>query len=558
MRAIFCALSVSALLLLPAFVRHLQAQNSQTAANALVEGAVFNKVSGAPVKRAHVKFIRLDTQDLPETYADTDASGRFSMSLAPGQYRIWVERAGFSRLNYGASSTAGAGKALTLSPGQELRDISFGISPLGVISGRVLDDDGDPMQGAGVQVLKISYATGKPTLVPFSGTGSNDRGEYRAFGLPPGRYFLLVTQPGAPLSKPASSGLLIADSQDFFAPLYYPGAVEFSGATPLDLAEGAELQDVDIRLRRIPVVTLQGHVVSPFEDFAGSRWRVVLAPREGDSASQIDRATATVDRASGRFELHNVAPGSYMLVATQLYRGHALAGRLPIEVTSGAHPEDIAIGLNPGVEVDGTVEVQGGSPDSLEGATVTLSDSEALMPGPPAHSRIDASGAFRLSGVIPGLWDLSIGPLPPGVWTKEVLLNGRPITAGAIEIVGPTSGAFRIVLASGGAKLSGLVTRDGQPANATVVLVPQSAEARDPLSPYPSVLADDRGGFEFGGVRPGAYKIFAFEDVEPFAWLDPGFLKSVDALGQEITLGEGDNPKARLTVIAPGSSRPSP
>lgn len=557
MRALFGALFIIASLHLPAF-----AQDSQTAAGiAGVDGSVVNKISGAPVKRAHVKFIRLDSagaEDLAETYTDTDANGRFSTTLAPGQYRIWVERTGFSRLNYGASSTAGLGSAITLAPGQALHDLLFRISPLGVIAGRVLDEDGDPIQGAGIQVLKFNYATGKRTLVPVSGTSSNDRGEYRAFGLPPGRYFLLVNQPSAPLSKPLRRGMLIADAQDFFAPLYYPGALEFSGATPLEVAEGAELQDIDIRLRRLPVVTLQGRVLSAVDDFSGSQLRVVLAPREGDSASPINRATATLDRATGRFEFHNVAPGSYMLVASQFYRGRALGGRLPIEVTAAGQPEEIAIALNPGVEVAGTVELEGGSLDSLRDTRITLSDSEGLMPGPAPHSRVDASGAFRLSGVVPGVWDLSIAPLPKGVWAKDVVLNGRQFPTGTVEVTGPTSGSFRIVLSSGGARLSGTVTRDGQPRNATVVLVPASQEDRAPLNGYPSALADDRGAFEFGGVRPGAYKIFAFEDVEPFAWLDPDFLKSVDSLGQEITLGEGDDAKRQVTAIVSDPTQPNP
>lgn len=554
MRAIFSALSIPALLFSAAFAQDLQPASG----NAFVDGSVLNRISGAPVKRAHVKFIRLDAEDLAETYADTDSGGHFSITVASGQYRIWVESTGFSRLNYGASSTSGSGKPLTLAAGQELHDLVFRISPLGVIAGRVLDEDGDPIQGAGVQVFRFSYATGKRTLVPVSGTSSNDRGEYRAFGLPPGRYFLLVSQPSAPLSKPLRRGMLIADAQDFFAPLYYPGALEFSGATPLDVAEGAELQDVDIRLRRVPVVTLVGRVASAVEDFADSQLRVVLAPREGDSASQINRTTAALDRSTGRFEFHNVAPGSYILVATQMYKGRALGGRLPIEVSAGGRPEEISLPLTPGVEVAGTVELEGGSLEALRDTLITLTDSEGLMPGPPPHSRIDASGAFRFSGVVPGIWDLAIAPLPKGVWTKDVVLNGRSAPAASIEVAGPTSGAFRIVLSSNGARLSGAVTRDGQPRDATVVLVPDSADDRASAGAYPSVTADDRGAFEFGAVPPGSYKVFAFEDAEPFAWLDPNFLKSVDALGLEITLAERDDVKRQLTSIVNDPTRPNP
>ena len=553
MRAIFGAFSIFAVAL------STFAQDSQPpAGEALIDGSVINKTSGAPVKRAHVMFFKLATEGAEEIDADTDAGGRYSTHLQAGQYRVWVERPGFSRLNYGASSTLGTGKILSLAAGQELHGVSFRISPLGAISGRVLDEDGDPIQGAGVQVLKFSYATGKRMLLSVSGTSSNDRGEYRAFGLPPGRYFLLVTQPGAPLSKPLSHGMLVADAQDFFAPLYYPGVLDFAEATPLVLGEGADTQDVDIRLRRLPVVTLRGRLLSPAANFADSQLEVTLAPRDGDTASYINRAAATMDRLSGRFEFHNVAPGLYELVASQLYHGQALSGRLPIEVTSAAHAEEISLPLSAGSDLTGTVELEGAAPDAFRGTHVTLTESEGLALGQQPSAQVETGGAFRFSGVTPGVWEISIWPLPKGAWLKELVFDGREIPTGTIELAGAAPGPLRIALSSGGAQLSGTVVRDGQPSHATVVLVPTAADLRAAAGNYPSVSTNDQGNFAFSGVRPGSYKLFAFEDVEPYAWLDPDFLKSVDSLGQDVTLGEGDAIQRQLTAVAGEVVQPSP
>ncbi|HEX3684782.1 MAG TPA: carboxypeptidase regulatory-like domain-containing protein [Bryobacteraceae bacterium] len=554
MRAIFGPISIFAVALAAAF-----AQDSPAPADeARIDGSVVNKMSGAPVKRAHVMFYKLATAGAEEVYADTDAGGRYTAQLQAGQYRVWVERPGFSRLNYGASSTLGDGKILTLAPGQELHDVSFRISPLGAISGHVLDEDGDPVQGAGVQVLKFSYATGKRMLLSVSGTSSNDRGEYRAFGLPPGRYFLLVTQPGAPLSKPLSRGMLVADAQDFFAPLYYPGVLDFAEATPLVLGEGADSQDIDIRLRRTRVFTLRGRLLSPAENFADSQLAVTLAPRDGDSASYINRAAATLDRLSGRFEFHNVAPGLYELVAAQLYRGQALSGRLPIEVTSSGHGEEISIPVAAGSEITGSVELEGAAPDALRGTRVMLTETEGLALGPQPSAQVDAAGGFRLSGVTPGVWQVSISPLPKGAWLKDLILDAREIPGGIVDLASPSRGPFRIVLASNGAQLSGTATRDGQPSRATVVLAPAAADLRSSASNYLSISTDDQGNFAFSGVRPGSYKLFAFEDVEPYAWLDPDFLKSVDSLGQDVTLGEGEAVQKQVTAIPSDTVQPNP
>jgi len=552
-RAIFGAFSIFAVAL-SAFAQ----DSPPPAGEALIDGSVVNKISGAPVKRAHVMFFKLATEGAEEIDADTDAVGHYSTHLQAGQYRAWVERPGFSHLNYGASSTLGTGKILSLAAGQELHGVSFRMSPLGAISGRVLDEDGDPIQGAGVQVLKFSYATGKRMLLSVSGTSSNDQGEYRAFGLPPGRYFLLVTQPGAPLSKPLSHGMLVADAQDFFAPLYYPGVLDFGEATPLVLGEGADTQDVDIRLRRLPVVTLRGRLLSPAGNFADSQLEVTLALRDGDTASYINRAAATMDRLSGRFEFHNVAPGLYELVASQLYHGQALSGRLPIEVTSAAHAEEISLPLSGGSDLVGTVELEGAAPDAFRGTHVTLTDSEGLARGQQPSAQVEAGGAFRFSGVTPGVWEVSLSPLPKGTWLKELIFDGREISSGTIELASPARGPLRIALSSGGAQLSGTVVRDGQPSHATVVLVPTAADLRAGAGNYPSVSTNDQGNFAFSGVRPGSYKLFAFEDLEPYAWLDPDFLKSVDSLGQDVTLGEGDAIQKQLTAVAGDVVQPSP
>lgn len=505
-----------------------------------------------------LKLAAPGAEDSPESYADTDAGGHYSAHLAAGNYRIWVDRAGFSRLNYGAFSSLGAGKVLKLGPGQELHDLSFRISPLGAISGHVLDEDGDPIQGAGIQVLKFSYETGRRMLLPVSGTSSNDRGEYRAFGLPPGRYFLLVTRPGGPLSTAAQTGLLIPDTKDFYASMYYPGVLELGSAAPIVLAEGADIQDSDIRLRRIRAVTVRGRLLSPVGNFTDNQVQIALAPRDGGAGSSVNRATPAIDRTSGRFEFHNVAPGSYVLEASQFYRGHTLSGRLPIEITNADHPEEISMAVTAGSEITGTVELDAAAPDALKGTRVLLADSEGLATGPAPMAQVEAGGAFRLSGVPAGVWDISLSPLPKGTWIKTILFDARELPGGVLELADSARGALRIVLSSGGAQLSGTVKRDGQPSRATVVLAPAAAELGGSAANYPSVSADDQGNFAFSGIRPGSYKLLAFDEVEPYAWLDPDFLKSVDSQGQEIALGEGDDVKCQLTVVGMDSSPVAP
>jgi hypothetical protein len=200
----------------------------------LVEGTVTNKLTGTPVKAAHVIYTRIASGADPAgspISRDTDIQGHFHLALRPGSYRLWVEREGFARQSYGSTVPEGTGNLLTVASGQEPHDLAFRITPLGALSGRVFDQDGDPLQGVGIQVLRVSYSSGIRQLIPVAGASSNDRGEYRCYDLPADRYFVLATPKGSPLSHPMEAGALVPEIQDAYVPLYYPGVLELESAS---------------------------------------------------------------------------------------------------------------------------------------------------------------------------------------------------------------------------------------------------------------------------------------------------------------------------------------
>jgi hypothetical protein len=112
-------------------------------------------------------------------------------------------------------------------------------------------------------------------------------------------------------------------------------------------------------------------------------------------------------------------------------------------------------------------------------------------------------------------------------------------------------------LAANGGQLSGLVGEEGEARQATVVLVPMEAGLR--LSPhaYRFTATDGRGAFIFKGVRPGAYRLFAFESIAPFAWMDPGILNAVEELGQELVANENERLTRQLKPIPYDAVLPS-
>ena len=526
---------------------------AQTAeGTARVEGSVLNKLTGAPVRHAQVMYIKVGMRAGEMTTpisSDTDSGGHFALQLDPGEYRLWVERAGYSRQAWGARTSEGSGATLTLAPGRKIQDLTLKIVPLGAISGRVLDDEGEPVQGAGIQVLRFSYAGGTRQFLPVAGASTNDHGEYRAYGLPAGRYYLLATLRGAPPTRPIETGGLIPEAQEPYAPMYYPGVLDPGSATQLPLAQGAELSDIDFHLQRVRAVTLRGRLFSSLDDFTRGQIQVVLAHNDGSGASFIDRAAAAVEKTTGRFELRSVAPGLYWLVASQLNGAYSLGGRTPVEVTAPNSQENLTISLRAAFDIMGTITMEGRQPAGLTTLTAGLSPSEGLALGPQPTAKVGADGRFRLTGVTPGLWDFALGPLPEGVWIKSAMFGEHDVLRGDFNVPDGPRGTLQIVVSSNGAQVSRAVSEDNHPHAATVVLVPDSEELRRSPRMYRSTQAQDQGKFVFKGVPPGSYKLFAFDEVEPNAWLDPDFLKPVEALGEPISVAEGDQATRQLALV---------
>ena len=537
----------------------MPAQNSSQSNFAVLQGSVTNKITGAPVNHAHVMYIKVATgssEAQSPISTDTDAQGNYTIQVEPGPYRLWVERPGFARQPYGSRTPEGSGTVLTLIAGQKIRDLNIRIVPLGAISGRTLDDEGEPVQGVGVQVLRFSYAIGKKQLVPVAGASSNDRGEYRIYSLPAGRYYLLATLHGAPMAHPPEPGGLVPEMLDPYAALYYPGVLDFTSATQIPLPEGGEASDIDFSLQRIRAVTVRGRVLSPVEDSGNSQLQVMLARNEGNAASSIGRLTAAVDRASGRFEFRGVAPGQYLLIATQASGKIALTGREAIEV-SAAGQDNLRISLAPAFELSGRVEVEGGLFPSLSSVTVRLTQTEGLAVGLQPVSKVAADGSLRLPGVTAGTWELTVDQLPENVWIKSATYGDQDLLHGDLNASAGPTGQLHIVLAGNGAQVSGTVMQDGQPHHATIVLAPAETESRTTSAMYRMASTQKDGAFVFKGVRPGSYRLFAFEEVEPFAWLDPDFLKPVETLGEFISISEGEKITKQLTPIPPEALLPS-
>lgn len=212
-----------------------------------LSGRVINAVTGEGLRNARIQLRMRDAaaQILRGAFTTTtDGEGDFAMvGLAPGTYELIVQRTGFLSTTYGARGENALGSPLTLKPGAAIRRLRVEMKPGGVIAGRVVDEYGSPVERARVQVMRYRYLSGERTLSPQARATTNDLGEYRAFGLAPGRYYVqaspTITITGS-VDRSAGDG-----PREGYVPIYYPGVTDVAQASPIDVAEGRRLLAVD-------------------------------------------------------------------------------------------------------------------------------------------------------------------------------------------------------------------------------------------------------------------------------------------------------------------------
>src|SRR6185436_9742124 len=193
-----------------------------------IEGQVVNLATGSPLKRATVRLVGIGRR--PEggmpgmANKETDDQGRFSFTgLEAGRYQLTVERQGYLRQNYGARKYSNGGTPLVLGQDQNVRDILFKLSPQSVITGKVLDEDGEPVSNVQVRAWKYAYRGGKKQWTQNGNGQTSDIGEYRIANLDPGRYIVSANpgNRGPNMMQTASNEPLSAAPEMIFASTYY-------------------------------------------------------------------------------------------------------------------------------------------------------------------------------------------------------------------------------------------------------------------------------------------------------------------------------------------------
>jgi protocatechuate 3,4-dioxygenase beta subunit len=501
-----------------------------------IEGTIYNAATGEPLRKA-VVTLRAASGGRDQARgraAISDAAGHYSITgVDPGAYRLFAERTGFIRQELGAPRPGKSGTPILLAANENRKDADLRLTPQGVITGRVVDEDGDPAALASVTLLRTGYAQGRKQLMPGGrNVTANDQGEFRVFGLAPGRYYLMASY--RPLSTEEA-----ALSAQAYAPTFYPSAISADSAAPVEVTAGSALRGIDIRLQKMSAVQIRGRVldVATNEPVRGAI--VMLSPRAGVIATPA--AERVVRVRGGAFEMDGITPGSYVLSA-HANREQQLSARMLLEVGQ-SDVNDLTLALTPGAEIAGVIKMAGGTGELPRGLRVQLEPaSESGYPIAP----VKQDGSFRVQHVQADTYSVRVYGLPDTAYVQEIRFADAAVGESGLDFSrGFTPGELAITVALTAAHVDGTVLDDkGQPfAGATVVIAADKGKAQ-------TVRTDQSGRFAAGGLAPGEYRLWAFDDIEAGAWDDPEYMKPHETHAERITVKDNDHPTVQLKLLA--------
>jgi hypothetical protein len=513
----------------------------QAPLKASIEGKVAD-ASGQPTIRVSLSLLRdgvatplAGRPDAGPT-AQSDKDGKFTFtSLDPGRYRVFAEKNGLLRQAYGAKPGSTEGTVLNLTAGETMKDISIEMIPMGSISGRILDDHGDPLRAI-VELYRRGYTQGRWGFARVFARSNEPDGSFAIFDLAPGDYYARVS----PLNVAVEPG---GSTKDGYLGTFYGGATDVNQATPIQVYAGGALTGMDIRVARGPYSRVRGRVEGP-----NPPQRVILLSKDPLGATVPSSVTVAVD---GTFDFPGAPRGEYRLAAmTSLGKGVVESyGWIDLEVGSRA-VEGVVLVVQPRFDLPGRVVIAGDDPRAIpSGLGVRLASEVPTNAG--SNGPVGVDGSFIVPRVAQVKYQVSLSSIPAGMYLAEMRIGQQDVLSAGLDFTGGGPGdALRITLKRTPGELSGVVqTEDGKTrAGAIVTLVPEPAPLNQSYL-FRKATADQNGQFDIKDVAPSEFRAYAWDELPPGAEFDAELLKAFRAHSAAITVVENGRQAVALQLI---------
>src|SRR5262245_45527055 len=519
---------------------------------ATVSGRVMWK--GEPA--SGVMVVLIGRNSIPSnSSARTDESGRFRFTgVAAGRYSVSALAPGYASPN--DTSRSLLGKALNVAEGEKVDNVDFEIKHGGVISGRITDWRGRPVVEETITLSKRDRNNQPENYFTYNPNNNmnrtDDRGVYRIYGLPEGRYLVSVgyaPQPGV---------VVITSSRSIYPRVFYPNANSESEAKAIEVSEGSEVADIDITVSD-PKETrdISGRVVDAGTGQPVANMEVFVQGISSDDKDRDVRGGSRLQAGSdGAFRMSGVKPGKYRLFVRPA-DGY-VSDELIIEIS-----DDDATGIELKVRkgdasISGFVAIEGANDPRVlailsevnVGATTDFAD--LSKPGTVGTDpvKVNADGSFRITGVQAGrarIWTRQ-PPVTREIPVARVEHNGSPVREGIEINAGEQVTGVRVVLFYGKLTLRGAIKVVGgvMPAGYGFHAMARRTDQNAHYSSF--ALIDERGQFVFENVAPGEYEIEIFPFTQDALSFSPEIRERFSSVKHKVVVGSGNQQPVTLVV----------
>lgn len=504
--------------------------------NYKIAGTLVSKTDGHPLAHARVTIRDVKNTDKFVSLV-TEEEGKFEFSGIPaGKYSLTGSKRGYISAAYDQHDQFST--AIVTGAGLDTETLLLKLAPAAVITGKVLDEAGDPIRRANVSVYYDDHSSGVDQIHVSRSAQTDDQGIYEITPLSPGTYFLSVTAKPwyalHPMSE-SDSRSRKTNSQDqgetntydrsldaAYVTTYYPDATDADSATPIPV-RGGERIEVDMHLNPVPALSLTFRVPEDGKGF--------MYPQLQQSSFDSDTfvQTGPVRRISpGVMEISGIPAGKYNV---RLFGGGTQMQMNGVDLTKDGEEIDTSHS-----EAMSTVKVSAqisGDATPLSQLRVGLRSGHRLLS---AWRPLDDKGEAELPQIPAGKYDVQVWGPPKPYSIAHITADGATVSGRSVTVPAGASASISLTLVGGSSEIEGTAKHAGKPfAGAMVVLVPRNPERDHDL--FRRDQSDLDGTFSLHNVVPGAYTLVAIENGWDLDWSQPSVISAYLHHGRKLEVG---------------------
>jgi hypothetical protein len=480
-----------------------------------VQGTVVAIATGAPLKSAWVALTAVPPRDQSSKGVTedglfkevTDANGHFVIAGVPaGKYKFRAGKTGYVPGDYRLEGRAPKA-TLVLHPGEKLDTVEFRLSRTAVIMGRVTDETGEPIAGVEMDAAPTGTRMGDVQLEdPLRIAVTNNLGEYRIYDLPPGSYYLSATDSGSSIFN--TSWRLVWELGERYAnhlTMFYPSVTKSSEAQKIRLMAGQERR-IDFTLPTVKLLTISGRVLGA-NGKPPAPTRVLLMLQDPSSRPRADFRYGVTTDAQGSFEIREVLPGSYVVLALVGEEEYWTEQRVEVarDDVSG-----LVLQLKKDLALSGRAIATGGSQLDFQKLNIRV---EFPTPDPSYMYHwgdLKKDGTFTI-GARPTKLRIFVYPIPEGWYLRSAFFGKQNVLEDGLNLSDSDSHeSLDLTFSPTAGRVEGVVLRGDDPAyDAVVRIFPEPANPNN-TGLYREGPADEDGQFVIDSVVPGRYRVVAY------------------------------------------------